>query len=184
MTTCWRVLSTKFCLRESRLRKPSDLILKVRCFRWCIACHSARAVPTSSHTHVWQKRVCGSMVKQLHWIYVIDLDFDLSVTPIMFEINVFIQILSFPYGLLLFYNGIKYFVSCNFQPARFGVGDKKLKIFTGTPVRIQWGVLEAILCLQNKILQSNAFMRFLWCTDRFNIIKGNHSNYFRPYFTT
>ena len=77
------------------------------------------------------------MVKQLHWIYVIDLDFDLSVTPIMFEINVFIQILSFPYGLLLFYNGIKYFVSCNFQPARFGVGDKKLKIFTGTPVRIQ-----------------------------------------------
>ena len=77
------------------------------------------------------------MVKQLHWIYVIDLYFDLCVTPIMFEINVYIQILSFPYGLLLFYNGIKYFVSCNFQPARFGVGDKKLKIFTGTPVRIQ-----------------------------------------------
>ena len=81
--------------------------------------------------------MCGAVDKQLHWIYVIDLDFDLCLLPIMFEINVFIQILSFPYGLLLFYNGIKYFVSCNFQPARFGVGDKKLKIFTGTPVRIQ-----------------------------------------------
>ena len=71
------------------------------------------------------------MDKQLHWIYVIDLDFDLCVTPIMFEINVYIQILIFPYGLLLFYNGIKYFVCCNFQPARFGVGDKKLKYSLG-----------------------------------------------------
>ena len=98
---------------------------------------SACAAPTLSHSHVRQKTVCGAVDKQLHWIYVIDLDFDLCVTPIMFEINVYIQILIFPYGLLLFYNGIKYFVSCNFQPARFGVGDKKLKIFTGTPVRIQ-----------------------------------------------
>ena len=49
----------------------------------------------------------------------------------MFEINVYIKILSFPYGLLLFYNGIEYFVCCNFQPARFGVGDKKLKYSLG-----------------------------------------------------
>ena len=69
--------------------------------------------------------------KLLHWIYVIDLDFDISVTPIMFEIYIFIKILSFPYGLLSFYNGIKYFVCCNFQPARFGVGDKKLKYSLG-----------------------------------------------------
>ena len=48
------------------------------------------------------------------------------------------------FRLLSFYNGIKYFVCCNFQPARFGVGDKNLKIFTGTNVRRQWGVLEAI----------------------------------------
>ena len=79
--------------------------------------------------------MCGSIDKLLHWIHVIDLDFDLCATPIMFEINVYIQILSFPYGFLSFYNGIKYFVSCNFQPARFGVGEQKLKLFTGTHVR-------------------------------------------------
>ena len=79
--------------------------------------------------------MCGSIDKPLHWIHVIDLDFDLCATPIMFEINVYIQILSFPYGFLSFYNGIKYFVSCNFQPARFGVGEQKLKLFAGTHVR-------------------------------------------------
>ena len=91
-----------------------------------------------SHTHNCDKRQsAGGWVakwlnpaeplnKLLHWIYVIDLDFDLSVTPIMFEINVYIKILSFPNGLLLFYNGIEYFVCCNFKPARFGVGNKKL----------------------------------------------------------
>ena len=79
--------------------------------------------------------MCGSIDKPLHWIYVIDLDFDLCVTPIMFEINVYIQNLSSSYGLLSFYNGIKYFVCCNFQQARFGVGEQKLNIFTGTCVR-------------------------------------------------
>ena len=96
-----------------------------------------------SHTHNCEKRQSGGgwvakwlnsaepLNKLLHWIYVIDLYFDLSVTPKMFKINVYIKILSFPYGLLLFYNGIEYFVRCNFQPARFSVGDKKLKYSLG-----------------------------------------------------
>ena len=62
------------------------------------------------------------------YVTCIDLDFDQSVTPIMFEINVNIQFVSFPYGLLSFFKGIKYFVCCNFQPARFDVRDKKLNI--------------------------------------------------------
>ena len=65
-------------------------------------------------THARRKTVCGAIDMPLHWIHVIDLDFDLCATPIMFEINVYIQILSFPYGFLSFYNGIKYFVCFNF----------------------------------------------------------------------